>query len=358
VSRRRIPATRAKRTDIVKIVKASKPAQSLSAAIDEDTNDFTYMAEVFFGDSQQPLYMLMDTGSGDSWTMGESCTSDICKAHNVLGTKESSTFKATTDTFSFSYGTGSVSGLIASDTVSFAGMQVTLQFGSADITSPDFKNYPIDGILGLGRPKQSMIGAKGFLAQAYAKGLISKLQFGMNLQRNADGTMDGEINFGDLDTSKYKGNMNYVSCLSDQANWEINLDDMLVGGKSAGVSGYTAVIDSGSSYAYLPPDAATLLYKQVPGSFPTGEITQVPCDTTATIQFVFGGVDYAIDSRDWVGAKISGKDNMCESRILSLLAMPGPKQALIGDVFLKNVYAVFDEGGNRIGMLKSSPFTQ
>jgi cathepsin D len=345
-NRRSEGATKAKRTNDYKIVTAATPSQTNSAAIDEDGTDFSYFSQVEFGSGGDTLYMLIDTGSGDSWTMSSSCQSSACQSHNTFGPADSTTFQETSQTFAIAYGSGSVSGTVASDAVELAGLKVNLTFGSANVTSDQFDNYPMDGILALGRPKQSQIGAKMFMQLVAEASLLPANLFGIHLERMADGTANGEINFGAPDTSKYVGSLNYVDCLSNQENWEIPADDIIVNGNACGATGYTAIFDTGTSYMLIPPDAASKLFAGIPGSQCTGEMYNVPCNTTTPVQLSFGNVSYDVSPLDYVGPSVGG--DMCQSHIIAYAAA-GDSTWLLGDTFLKNVYTVYDSDNNSIG---------
>ncbi|MCJ1431992.1 hypothetical protein MMC27_001348 [Xylographa pallens] len=341
------PGTRVKRAENYPIATGSTPSQTQSAAIDEDLLDFSYFSAVQFGSSGEILYMLLDTGSSETWVMGSDCKSTACGTHNTFGNANSKTLKTSETPFSETYGTGNVSGVVVSDTVELAGMKVPLTFGSGSEVSDHFDNYPMDGILALGRPGPSNLGGPTFLQALDNAKLLPANIFGINLQRHVDGTTDGEVNFGTVDTSKFQGQLAYVDTANDQL-WEVPLDDVLVGGVACKLTGNTAIIDTGTSQLFMPPTQAKQLFAQIPGSVQAdSETFHIPCDTSISIEMVFAKVPFSISPEDYLGSPVAG-GNLCESTIFGV-QVEGPTQFLLGDVFLKNVYSVFDSDKSRIG---------
>lgn len=345
---RRVPV---KRDNKYNVITAAKPSATDSAGIAQDGTDFSYFSPFTFGDGTQQYYMLIDTGASNTWVMGGECTTDACTAHNTLGPSDSSTLKVTQDTFGISYGTGSVGGDIASDTVHFAGLSAPLTFGLGTNVSSEFLSYPMDGIVGLGRGDSTSpaIDAPPFLDALKNAGIIKSHVFGVNLWRTSDGgTNDGEINFGAPDSSKFTGSLTYSSLVTNNDGfYEIPVDDASVDGKSIGFGGdRTALIDTGTSFVLMPAGDADKLHALIKGSAQDGETYTIPCDWKGTVSLTFNGEDFDISYKDVVGHSTSS--GQCNSNIVGRQTF-SPTQWLIGDVFLKNVYSVFDKDGSRVG---------
>ncbi|RDW91528.1 hypothetical protein BP5796_02693 [Coleophoma crateriformis] len=338
------PAKVERRDNNYSVMTASTPSQADSAGIDQDGTDYSYFTEVALGSKGTLMYMLLDTGAGTSWVMGPTCTSDSCVLHNSFGPADSTTYKSSTETFSVSYGSGSVSGTLATDSLTLAGLTFSMTLGNANLTSADFTAFPFDGILGL----SMATGATPNFVQTLvsSKSLKSNL-FGISINRAEDGTNTGEINFGAPDTSKFDGSLSY-SAVSGAAggDWAIPMDDMGLDGSLAGLTGKLAYIDTGTSYIFGPPTDVATFHKLITGSQTSDSITySVPCTTTTTVEFVFNKVSYSVSAADWVGGSVGS--GMCTSNIFGHAVVDGAW--LLGDTFLKNVYSVFDIDGNRIG---------
>lgn len=373
-----------------------------------DTNDeeTAYFSEVKFGSNNKPFILVIDTGSSDTWIPSDTCKSRACLAHHTYGSKDSKTLVSTAQTFGIRYGSGQVEGTIVSDSVSFAGFNMNISFGVATRVSDDFVYFPIDGIMGLGPQNASTQNVPTIMDDLVAKRLINEKLFGIALARHTDAVNDGVVNFGAVDAGLFEGELNFMPSLSQNGLWEIKVDDTSVDGRGAGISGRTAVIDSGTSLILVPPGDALKLHSIIPGAQTNGDVFAVPCNTTSNIEFTFGGVKYKVPPKDYVSDMINADEDICQSLITGRVISPPPPLLerklkirmvtnkkkcivtseslicaqvkkiknhriitheanklsqqqqvlskstwLLGDVFLKNVYSVFDLDNNRVGKI-------
>ncbi|KFY27920.1 hypothetical protein V493_03210, partial [Pseudogymnoascus sp. VKM F-4281 (FW-2241)] len=341
----------AKRGNGFLITKSDKPTTPNSNAIDQDGTDFSYTTSVYVGSKNKPLRMLVDSGAASTWIMGSTCTKPACKIHDTFGPADSDTYKASTKTFLLQYGTGKVSGTYIEDTLGLAGFSLPVNFGVADDVSDDFNNYPMDGILGLSRVPNAEV--PGFASALVDKKLLDKNIFSVNIYRASDLANNGEITFGGVDASKYTGDITYTDTTSPGGSWVIPVDKAGFNGEDSGLKGKVAIIDTGTTYCFMPPADAKSFYSNVPGARVSedGGSYAVPCTTSISAEFTFSGAKYSIPSKDWVGGKVGGvsTETMCTSNIYSRKATEDGSW-LLGDTFLKSVYAVFDLDKSRIGL--------
>ena len=342
-------ATPVKRENKFNIVTAVQPKESNSLPIYQDGTDFSYFSPIPFGTSKKVMYMLIDTGAASTWVMGSDCLSTPCASHNLFGQPDSTTLRKTNLSFQLTYGTGIVSGIIVNDTLSIGKSDIQLSFGLVSNASNEFSAYPMDGILGLARQAESNAKFPTVLELLQATKTLQANLIGINLQRNSDGSTDGELNLGSSDTTKYEGNLSYTTTTSDYTWWEIPVDDAVIAGNPCNLKGRTAIIDTGTSFVVLPPADAQQIHNQIPRSEQNGELFSLPCSSSTTVQLVFSGVKYDISPKDYVGNRLDG-GNMCASNIIGKTTF-GADKWLIGDVFMKNVYTVLDFSQNRIGEL-------
>ncbi|KAF1960089.1 acid protease [Byssothecium circinans] len=320
------------------------------------------MAAVTIGDSKEEYKLLLDSAASNTWVMSEDCSTEACGKHNLFGKSDSKTIKTDPKTFSITYGTGFVSGTTATDTIHIGtSLSTSLTFGIATNVSSDFLQYPMDGIMGLSRGTSTSGNGTPLIVEALANAkLISSKLYGLHLGRAKDGKNDGELNLGEVNKERFSGDLNWIdSVKSDRGFWEVPVADIGFGGKTIGLKAgdKTGIIDTGTSFFYMPPTEASALHKLIEGSSQDGENFQVPCSTTSPITLKFGSVTYNMSATDWVGDK-NEDSGLCNSKIIGRKTFQ-ENQWLVGDAFLKNVYTAFDYEKGRVGFgVKSGNATQ
>ncbi|PLB54423.1 acid protease [Aspergillus steynii IBT 23096] len=345
---RRFPVLE-RRNNRYKIVRSDNSSEPNTVPFNQDGNDLSYVSAVQVGSKNQSLWMMLDTGGANTWLYASDCSSKTCQVHNTFGEAASASLQMSGDKWKVGYGTGTVSGLLGSDSLSIANISVDMTFGLASEASDELQSYPMDGILGLGRASKGVFGHDSFMDAVAKQKLLSSNVIGFSLSRGSAKVQDGSVTFGGVDDSKFTGDISYTDTVGSKDHWSIPLDDATVDGAACSFSGRKAFLDTGTSYMLIPPDDAKVLNGKIPGATPQGERNHIiPCNTSAEIQFSFSGVNYTISPKDYVGSK-SGSG--CVSTIIGH-AMFGDDVWLVGDVFLKNVYTVFDYDQNRIGLAK------
>ncbi|THH03644.1 hypothetical protein EW145_g6119 [Phellinidium pouzarii] len=323
---------------------ANDPTASNSLGLDIEANDVGYIATVQIGTPPQNFKILMDSGSADFWVGSENCQSQGgggCGNHTFLGTASSSSFVDKGTPFSVTYGSGEVSGDIVTDDVSIAGLSLqTHTFGVANEESVDFSSdsIPFDGLMGLAQSLLSEQKTATPVESLAQQKLIGSTVTSFKLGRVADGTNDGEITFGGLDPTN--------------GFWEGAMDSVTVNGQDLGLSGRTAILDTGTTLIIAPTSDANAVHAAIPGAQSDGQGGfTIPCTTSASVALSFGGTSFAIDPRDLLFAPVDATDPTgdCVSGISSG-QIGGATEWLVGDVFLKNAYFSTDEDNNAISL--------
>jgi DNA-directed RNA polymerase subunit F len=239
-----------KRKNTYAVSKPATPTAPNSAGIYQYGPDYSYFIRVQVGEAQQPFYMLLDTGASNTWIMGSDCESDACHLHDTFDPSSSKSWRTKNKGFTIQYGSGNLTGSVGQDTATFAGITHDLSFGLANYTTDDFKHFAFDGILGLAT-SPSVTGT--FLQTLREKKVLDSLIVSISMNRASDGGNDGQVTFGGIDKTKYKGEITYHSIGPDQkekGEWAVTLDDASLNGKSAGLQSKLAYIDTGTSFIF------------------------------------------------------------------------------------------------------------
>ncbi|CAG8502308.1 3786_t:CDS:1 [Gigaspora rosea] len=315
--------------------------------------DEDYYAEILIGN--QIFSILLDTGSSNLWIPNKNCTSASCQNHTRFDSNKSPTFKSEGNQWSILYGTGSASGVTGIDDIKFGKFTANNQtFGLADNESDDFLELPSDGILGMAFDNLNTMddGAPTLISTLIKQKKIYPL-FSFHFQHYYNSDDQGTLTLGGVDESKFVGKITYNPVISEIGFWIIALDAALVNNIPTLSVARPAIIDTGTTLLIIPSEDAAELHKQIPESeFDSQDnLYIIPCDTTAVVSLMFGGVEYKIPSRDLTFAPIS--DTQCISAIIpGDLLFPIPIW-LCGQTFLKNVYSVFHVGNKQVGFAQN-----
>ncbi|KAL1918627.1 uncharacterized protein VTP21DRAFT_2649 [Calcarisporiella thermophila] len=311
--------------------------------------DVEYYAEVEVGTPGQKFKVDIDTGSADFWIYSTGCKAAACLNHVRFKSSSSKTFAAVNATWQIAYVDGSfVSGDQAHDSVTIGGIVVRDQsIGLATAASNEFKNDVIDGLFGLSFPAIARLQGPPVFQNMIKQKLIKEPVFSVWLGKQAEGG-GGEIVFGEADSGHHVGEILYVP-VTEQRYWSVKADGVSFLGADLDESG-PAIIDTGSTVLILPVSLTGSIHAKIPGAVNDrywGWL--VPCDTPkkipkAALTFYFGGKGFNIPIEDLVREQ-SPVSGMCFSAMIGSYSGPW----LLGAVFIKNNYCVFDAGRSRVG---------
>ncbi|KAI9311826.1 aspartic peptidase, partial [Dichotomocladium elegans] len=314
-----------------------------------------YYGTISIGSPPQQFNVVFDTGSADLWVVSSDCrTPNICTNHRQFHTDRSTSYTDKEDeSIDVHYGTGHISGRLGLDTVHVAGLTLRDQaVADASTLSRDFIGTPFDGIFGLGLP--DLVSSKDFYLPPFytmiEQRVVSDPVFAMYTRED-----DGEIDFGGIDTGRYQGDLHYADVQGNKY-WAIEMSRWrLAGDKDIGSDApRTVIVDSGTTLIIVTPTDASLIHSAIPGSVNNGDSTwSVPCDGLDKLQPLVLTIDDQFDlvlqPKDYILQPVGPSSSMCLSGIAGQQLNGNDESWILGDVFLRRFYTVFDVGNKRIG---------
>ncbi|XP_051852894.1 gastricsin-like [Antechinus flavipes] len=316
--------------------------------------DMSYYGEISIGTPPQNFLVLFDTGSSNLWVPSIYCQSQACTNHPQFNPSQSSTYSSNGQTFSLQYGTGSLTGVFGYDTVTIQGIPITNQEFGLSETEPgtNFVYAQFDGILGLAYPSISSGGATTVMQGFLQENLLNAPVFAFYLSGNENSNNGGEVTFGGVDTNMFTGEI-YWAPVTQEAYWQIAINGFSIGGQATGwcSEGCQAIVDTGTSLLTAPQQIFSELMQYIGAQQNENGAYLVSCSNTQnmpTITFNINGVNFPLPPSAYV---LPSNSNYCEVGIMPtyLPSQNGQPLWILGDVFLRNYYSVYDLGNNRVG---------
>ncbi|CAO3668101.1 unnamed protein product [Rhizopus stolonifer] len=392
-----------------------------------------YLIDISVGTPGQKFTVTLDTGSADLWIPGKTCPSTDCP-RALFNPSVSSTFEGLDKPFVLAYGIGNVNGTYVKDTVSVAGATVVnQQFGLASDTKQILTNMNTitvsnaakrlkrddspksNGLLGLGYPRLTAASGKGqgaynpFVFNLAEQDIISEPVFSIYMNKVGSSGWVGEILFGGIDETKFKGNLSYVPVVplhsiekkrkkraeihtKDDFYWMVKAQGVAVtytNGTSVSdtssknttsaestTSNNTAVtlsfdtasayiLDTGTTLTYLPLAMAEKIVVTMagPDGFKVHEGTGtylVNCSTAESntqLELIMSDhknpISLAVPASQLViplDGPTAAAAKTCLFGIAPSSDSVGSNLYLVGDSILRSTYMVFDMGKNQVGM--------
>jgi len=352
----RIPLTKVKSANQVRR-EAGLPTVPPQVTLDDThhvvINDFEnaqYYGPITVGTPPQSFQVVFDTGSSNLWVPSAKCTQIPCYLHHKYDSSKSSTYVANGTVFNIEYGSGPVAGFLSVDTVGVADISVTNQMFAeiTDVTGLGlaFAIGHFDGILGMAWQSISVDNVTTVWSTMIQEGFIQDTVFAFYLSQS--GLVQGELVFGGIDTNHFTGSLVWVPLISE-TYWEVKLDDLTMNGKSVS-NVKRAVIDSGTSTLAGPSDEVKAIATML-GATPinpqeyTIDCSKIP--SLPVLSVTLGAQLFNLTGADYV---INAGEGVCLFGMLGI-DIPAPYGPLwiMGDIFMRKYYSVFDWGNMRMG---------
>ncbi|KAF7301759.1 Peptidase A1 domain-containing protein [Mycena indigotica] len=342
-------------------------ASSQGFAITNQQADASYIASISIGSPAQTFSVVLDTGSSDLWVTDNKCIG--CSGGPTFDPSKSSSFSQTSNRpIQINYGSGSVQGLVASDTVAMGPYSVQKQtFVTTERMTQGLVDGDVSGLIGLAFTALAETQAVPFWLALINNNELSapEMSFFLKRSQSLSNQPGGTFTLGGTNSSLFSGNIEFHNLVGSSSNpqfWMLQMSAITVQGKPITISTGNAAlsaIDTGTTALGGPSADVAAIWAAVPGasrlsdpSLPSG-FFQFPCSTAVTVTLSFGGQAWTISPEDMNLGQVSAGSANCAGSIFDLTlgantGSSGPSW-VVGDTFLKNVYSVFRQSPPSVG---------
>ncbi|KAH9892731.1 acid protease [Cubamyces lactineus] len=357
---------------------SKRQGQTVGIDIIDQAQDSSYIGTVSIGTPPQTFKVVLDTGSSDLWVAATNCLS--CGQTPPFDTSKSSTVNGVTgpngqeQEITIRYGSGSVAGILATDTVSMAGFTVNPQtFLLAEQMTSGLLDGDVSGIMGLAFEALASTNAVPFWQALANGGQFATPEISFWLARHLDDVNPpdeqpgGVMTLGGTNSTLFTGDIEFIPLTTTPGGptfWMLEMTGATVQGQTVSIpTGDAALsaIDTGTTLIGGPSDAVRAIYEAIPGSAEVPSMQgffSYPCSTDVQVSLAFGGKSWPISSADMNLGRISA--SMCVGGIFDLSLGSdvsgggGNPVWVVGDTFLKNVYSVFRSNPAAVGFAQLS----
>ena len=288
-----------------------------------------YFINITIGTPPQEVKALLDTGGSLLWVPSIDCGSDAHYQHEKYGYHDSSTHKEKDLNIPFA----------CQDTIRIGDLTIKDQLFAGANSMPGHIGF--DGILGLGYYTSFGSAPAPPFYNMIDQGLLDEPIFALYLGGNT--SSQSEVVFGGIDENHFLEGLIRLP-IRRKERWEVDVDAVTLGTHSIELDATGALFDSGTSVIVLPTSLADIVNKSI-GHVDCGKRESLP-----DLIFTLAGHNFSISPYDYI-IKI---DDECNSAIMGL-DIPGPVGpiAILGDVFLRRWYSVYDFGNASVSLAKA-----
>jgi len=302
-------------------------------------SEFTGPVQV--GSPGQEQQCIFDTGSSMAWIMSTKCTSEICQMHHRFDSTKSDTFSSLHDAMNVQFGTGSLSGTLAKDTISLGGVNLgEVVLGEITSTKGSVFRLDFDGICGLSYKMSDE--HLCFLDSISKSDQLEEKSFTFYFGEN-----ESALIFGEPEPSIRGSNVQWYP-VSRKFYWETTLKDVTVNNVSVKhpKKEATLVFDTGTSVLTMPTASATSTVRLL-------KRAGLDCDLikrgeAPEVCYHFDDAD-SICLKEWYEKGEEG----CTASLMTLDLME-ENIFILGQPFFSAYVTTFDVGNNRIGVARST----
>ncbi|KAI6189570.1 Peptidase A1 domain-containing protein [Aphelenchoides bicaudatus] len=282
----------------------------------------------------------------------QASTTSPCSTKAKFDSSASSTYVENGAKFSLYYGSGSSSGYLGTDTVTFLssnGSTLTVPnttFGQATNIAQVFASQPIDGILGLGFQALAANDVVPPLINAINQDLLAEPLFTVWLAgSSSNSTEGGAFTYGSIDTEHCDSNIYYRN-LTSATYWQFRLSAISIGN-------FTNKTDTGTSFIGAPQAIADGIAKASGASYSSQyDAYLIDCNAAVPdLVLKIGTRNLTIEGKEM----IVGSGGLCELALFAYQSSGsnGSPTWILGCPFIRDWCQIHDIGNKRIGFAKS-----
>jgi len=319
---------------------------ALPEVVVSDVMNAQYFGEVSIGSPEQKFKVVFDTGSSNLWVPSSSCWSIPCWLHKTYKSSASDSFIKNGTNLEIKYGSGGVKGFFSNDVVTLAGVRAqNITFGEAtSLSGVSFIAAKFDGILGMGFRTISVNHVITVFEALYEQNQIEEASFSFYLSKTA-GSDSSRLVLGGINSNYYEGSMKFYPLISE-TYWVIGMNEFRVNGTSIKAS--KAIMDTGTSLIV----GSKNIIDQINQFIGTVDSSCNGLENLPDVVINIDGDDYVLTPNDYVLKAGMFGYTQCLSGFMAM-DLPWPDTVILGDVFLKTYYTLFDMTHQKIGLAKA-----
>jgi len=292
----------------------------------------SYTTQISIGTPPQKFMISLDLTYSDSLIAGINCETASCKDRKLFNQKKSSTFKLMPNI-------KANNSVVGSDKITIGDTTINdFTFSVASVFNFPYKNSPVSGILGLANNSYSKMGSDNLLTSLVNMQTINQSLFSIYLDPQAN-SENSFVLFGGMDESKYSGAIHWRPVTSNRF-WSVRLVSITLDGTRVYYCNNPcrAVFSTVDPYIYGPPvsvrqvNKALNIYKNCSNYY-----------TRPRLVFHLGPHFLSIPRSSY----ISRVGDECESLLQEGSVLR--QNWVLGNLFLRSYYTVFDADNRRIG---------
>ncbi|KAI0538818.1 eukaryotic aspartyl protease [Xylaria digitata] len=327
---------------LVKKPSPESDAKHGEVTAEDSQNDMLYLCKVTVGTPPQELMLDFDTGSADFWieygdgsyASGE-CGTDILTVGGLAVKKQTvETASELSEQFVSSTGDGLLG-------LAFSTINTVRDGGKADPQATPMENMVKQNDI----PKEAALFTSAFYSSRDATTSKSFYTFGF---------IDQEL------VKKSGEEIHWVEIDKSDGFWAFSSESVSINGESIPLPSNMAIADTGTTLSLMSDDVVDALYEQIPGAtydwFNQGWIfpISVTVDDLPEFKVAIGDKEFLIQKEDLAFAPTEDGESWYGG-VQSRGSLPFN---IYGDTFLKSVYAIWDQGNTRFGVVPKLEKTQ